>query len=129
MQKIINSNIIIITYQVTEVTQERLDQRATWDQQAHRERGGREALLVEKVTQVMKGSKVAKETMERRDRKDLLEEKVLLVWMDSRESDRNYKFFDSAPSPDPLTAFSDIPLLSLAYNTENLRHGDEAGFD
>ena len=35
----------------------------------------------------MKGSKVAKETMERRDRKDLLEEKVLLVWMDSRESD------------------------------------------
>jgi hypothetical protein len=38
--------------------------------------------------QVTKGSKVAEETTEIRDRKDLLEEKVLPDWTDPRESDR-----------------------------------------
>ena len=66
---------------------ERLGQRATEDQQVRRERGEREAPLVEKEMQAMKESKDVKEMMERRDRKDLLEEKAPLVWTDSREWD------------------------------------------
>ena len=67
---------------------ERLVQRAAKARWVCRERGEQEAPLVEKEMQVTKGSKVAKETAERRDRKDLLEEKAPQVWMDPQELDR-----------------------------------------